>query len=118
GDPHLSPSMPGITYQVGLELGDRFCRGASLPGMPGVALGQNNDVAWSFTNVMADVMDLFAERIDGDRYLFAGEWRELEVREEEIPVRGGDPDRLVIRSTHHGPIVNEALVADASEPLA
>ena len=32
GDPHLPPSMPGITYQVGLYLGDRFCRGASLPG--------------------------------------------------------------------------------------
>ncbi len=32
GDPHLPPSMPGITYQVGLYLEDRFCRGASLPG--------------------------------------------------------------------------------------
>jgi penicillin G amidase len=46
GDPHLPPSMPGITYQVGLYLGDRFCRGASLPGLPGVTMGQNNDVAW------------------------------------------------------------------------
>ena len=36
------------------------------PGMPGVFMGQNNDVAWTFTNVMADVMDLFVERIDGD----------------------------------------------------
>ena len=27
--------MPGITYQVGLYLGDRFCRGASPPGPPG-----------------------------------------------------------------------------------
>ena len=34
GDPHLPPSMPGITYQVGLYLGDRFCRGATLPGLP------------------------------------------------------------------------------------
>ena len=73
GDPHLPPSMPGITYQVGLYLGDRFCRGASLPGLPGVTMGQNNDVAWTFTNVMADVMDLFIERIDGDEYEL--EWR-------------------------------------------
>ena len=34
GDPHLPPSMPGITYQVGLYLGDRFCRGAALPACP------------------------------------------------------------------------------------
>ena len=119
GDPHLPPSMPGITYQVGLYLGDRFCRGAALPGLPGVFMGQNNDVAWSFTNVMADVMDLFIERIDGDTYEFEGESRPLKLIEEEIAVkRRSEPERLVVRETHHGPIVNEALRADDAEPLA
>jgi penicillin amidase len=111
--------MPGITYQLGLYVGDRFCRGASFPGRLGIAFGQNNDVAWSFTNTMADVMDLFIERIDGDMYEFRGERRPLEVTEEEIAVRGrSEPVRLVVRSTHHGPIVNEALRADPGEPLA
>jgi penicillin G amidase len=119
GDPHLPPSMPGITYQVGLYRGERFCRGASLPGLPGVIMGQNNDVAWSFTNVMADVMDLFIERIDGTAYEFEGERRELATIEEEIEVKGrGEPARVVVRETHHGPIVNEALSADEAEPLA
>src|SRR5439155_12469916 len=119
GDPHLPPSMPGITYQVGLYLGDRFCRGAALPGLPGVFMGQNNDVAWSFTNVMADVMDLFIERIDGDTYEFEGERRELATIGEEIEVKGrAEPARVVVRETHHGPIVNEALAADEAEPLA
>jgi penicillin amidase len=118
GDPHLPPSMPGITYQVGLYLGDRFCRGGSLPGSPGVAFGQNNDVAWTFTNVMADVMDLFVERIDGSSYEFEGESRPLLERVEEIPVKGAKPDRLVVRETHHGPLVNAALGADDAEPLA
>ncbi len=119
GDPHLPPSMPGIWYQVGLSLGDRFVRGASLPGMPGVYMGQNNDVCWTFTNVMADVQDLFVERVEGDRYLFEDEWRPLEVVREEIPVKGRDaPEVLDVRITHHGPIVNEALGADAAEPLA
>ena len=120
GDPHLHPSMPGITYQVGLYVGDRFCRGASLPGRIGIAFGQNNDLAWSFTNVLADVMDLFVERIDeqNDTYLFEDEWRSLEVIEEEIPVRGRKPERLVVRRTHHGPVVNSSLQADDDEPLA
>jgi penicillin amidase len=119
GDPHLPPSMPGIWYQVGLTLGDRFVRGASLPGMPGVYMGQNNDVCWTFTNVMADVQDLFVERIEDDRYLFEDEWRPLEVVREEIAVKGRDaPEVLDVRVTHHGPIVNEALGADAGEPLA
>ncbi len=119
GDPHLPPSMPGIWYQVGLSLDGRFVRGASLPGMPGVYMGQNNDVCWTFTNVMADVQDLFVERVEGDRYLFEDEWRPLEIVREEIPVKGRDaPEVLDVRVTHHGPLVNEALGADESEPLA
>ena len=119
GDPHLPPSMPGIWYEVSLRHGDRFVRGASMPGMPGVYMGQNNDVCWTFTNVMADTQDLFVERIEGDRYLFEDEWRPLETVREEIAVKGqAEPVVLDVRSTHHGPIVNEALGADQGEPLA
>jgi penicillin amidase len=120
GDPHLPPSMPGIWYQVGLErAGGRFVRGASLPGMPGIYMGQGNDVCWTFTNVMADIEDLFVERLDGDRYLFEDEWRPLEIEVEEIPVKGREaPEVLTVKRTHHGPIVNEALGADEDEPLA
>jgi penicillin amidase len=119
GDPHLPPSMPGITYQVGLYLGERFCRGGSLPGLPGVSFGQNNDVAWTFTNVMADVMDLFIERIEDDEYELDGERRPLEKITEEIAVKGQPhPERLVVRRTNHGPIVNDPLQADRAEPLA
>lgn len=119
GDPHLPQSMPGIWYQVGLTLGDRTVRGASLPGMPGVYMGQNNDVCWTFTNVMADVQDLFVERVEGDRYLYEDEWLPLEVVREEIAVKGRDaPELLDVRITHHGPLVNAALGADEAEPLA
>jgi penicillin amidase len=82
-------------------------------------MGQNNDVCWTFTNVMADVQDLFVERIEGDRYLFEDEWLPLEVEREEIAVKGRpEPELLEVRRTHHGPIVNEALGADEAEPLA
>jgi penicillin amidase len=119
GDPHLPPSMPGIWYQVGMRHGERFVRGASMPGMPGVYMGQNNDVCWTFTNVMADVQDLFVERLDGDRYLFEDEWRPLQVVREEIVVKGREEAvQMDVRSTHHGPIVNEALGADEDEPIA
>src|SRR6059058_5539171 len=33
GDPHLPPSMPGIWFENELRHGDRFVRGASMPGM-------------------------------------------------------------------------------------
>jgi penicillin amidase len=101
-----------------MRSGERFVRGASMPGMPGIYMGQNNDVCWTFTNVMADVQDLFVERVDGERYRFEDEWRPLEILHEEIAVKGSEPVRIDVRCTHHGPIVNEALGADDAEPLA
>jgi penicillin G amidase len=119
GDPHLPPSMPGIWYEIELRQGARFVRGASLPGMPGIYMGQGNDVAWTITNVMGDCQDLFIERLEGEEYIFEGERRPLTVREELIPVKGRtEPARMTVRETHHGPIVNEALGADSAEPLA
>jgi penicillin amidase len=119
GDPHLPSTMPALGYQQGLRLNERFVRGLAFPGAPGVVMGQTNDVAWSFTNAMADVEDLYVERIDGDRYLFDGEWRKLEVVREEIQVKGRpQPVVLDVRHTHHGPIVNEFLDTQDSAPLA
>jgi penicillin amidase len=119
GDPHLPQSMPGIWYENSLRHGERFVRGGSMPGMPGIYMGQGNDVCWTFTNVMADVQDLFVERIEGDAYLFEDEWRPLQTVREEIAVKGrSEPVVLEVRATHHGPIVNEALGADEGEPLA
>jgi penicillin amidase len=118
GDPHLPPSMPGIWYQAGLRLGERHAIGASLPGIPGIFMGHNHDVAWTFTNVMADVQDLYVERIDGDTYEYGGKRRPLEEVTEKITVRGGDPEELTVRLTHRGPLVTDVLGTDDSEPLA
>jgi penicillin amidase len=121
GDPHLPPSMPGIWYQVGLELGDRYARGASLPGTPGVFMGHNNDIGWTFTNTMADVQDLYLERVDwgAKTYESDGESLPLEIVVEEMPIRGEDePELLEVALTRHGPIVNSVLGADEDEPLA
>jgi penicillin amidase len=90
-----------------------------MPGMPGIYMGQGNDVCWTFTTVMPDVQDLFVERIEGDAYLFEDEWRPLDIVREEIAVKGrSELVALDVRATHHGPLVNEALGADAAEPLA
>ncbi|HET8975512.1 MAG TPA: penicillin acylase family protein, partial [Solirubrobacterales bacterium] len=120
GDPHLPSSMPGFIYEVSLELGDRFCRGGTIPGIPTVFFGQNNDVCWTFTNVLADCQDLFVERVrDDGTYLFREEWLPLDVVEEEISVRGSEePVPITVRSSRHGPIVNEQLGIDAESPVA
>ncbi|MDX1658442.1 MAG: penicillin acylase family protein [Nitriliruptorales bacterium] len=117
-DPHLPPSLPGIWYQIGLHCTEvsEACPldvvGFSFSGLPGIVIGRNDRIAWAFTNLAADVTDLYVERVEGDRYLLDGQWRDLEIVTETIEVAGGDPVEVEIRSTGHGP-----LLSDTSEEL-
>ncbi|WP_179825393.1 penicillin acylase family protein [Nocardiopsis aegyptia] len=126
-DPHLGASMPSTWYQIGLHCTEltEACpfdvSGFSFSGLPGVIIGQNESIAWGFTNLNPDVMDLYVERIDGDGYVVDDEVRPLETREETIAVAGGDDVEITVRSTHHGPLLSDAeagadLAGIAEEP--
>jgi len=118
-DPHLAPSLPSVWYQNGLRcepVGPECpfdVSGFSFAGMPGVVIGQNADLAWGFTNLGADVSDLFLEQVVGNAYLVDGAPRPLRIRTETIAVAGGEPVPLTIRATEHGP-----LLSDVSEEWA
>ena len=124
GDPHITTTIPDVWYSVELHSPEVMLRGASMVHFPGVLIGQSRHVAWSFTNVMADVQDLFIERIRrghdgaGPQYEFEGSWRPVTAHREEIGVRGRAPERLEVEETHHGPIVREILGASGDQPLA
>jgi penicillin amidase len=108
-DPHLSASMPGIWYQVGLHCSCGYrVTGFSFAGLPGVVIGHNDRIAWGFTNLGHDVTDLYLERVDGDRYQVDGAWRDMAVREETIRVAGGDDVTIRVRETHRGPVMSDA----------
>jgi penicillin amidase len=119
-DPHLSPSMPGIWYQVGLHCNtvSEACpfdvAGYSFAGLPGVVIGHNQSIAWGFTNLGPDVTDFFLEQVSSDTYLRDGRQVPLDVRVEKIKVAGGEDIDLTIRSTVHGPIVSDVIGPVAS----
>lgn len=107
-DPHLGVSMPGIWYQVGLHCACGYrVSGFSFSGVPGVVIGHNDRIAWGFTNLGADVTDLYLERVEGDRYQVDGQWHELETRPERIEVAGGEDVLVEVRATRHGPLLSD-----------
>jgi penicillin amidase len=107
-DPHLSPSMPSIWYQMGLHCTCDFnVAGFTFSGVPGVVIGHNARIAWGFTNLSPDVTDLYLEKLDGDRYMVDGAWRPLRIRQEIIKVAGGKPVTLTIRATGNGPLLSD-----------
>ncbi|MFC4584979.1 penicillin acylase family protein [Sphaerisporangium corydalis] len=114
-DPHLGPRIPSIWYQAGLHCRVRSAAcpydvvGYTFSGLPGVVIGHNDRVAWGFTNLGPDVTDLYLERTKGDTYEVEGRWTPIETRTEELKVAGGAPEKLIVRSTKHGPIISGVL---------
>ncbi|MGA7339064.1 MAG: penicillin acylase family protein, partial [Terracidiphilus sp.] len=116
-DMHLDFSVPGVWYMADLRAPGFHCAGVTLPGFPLIVAGHNQHVAWGFTDLMADVQDLYVEKLDGrGNYQSAdGTWKPLSVDRETIAVRGGKDVILDVESTNHGPIVNPILGASRAD---
>ncbi|MBU2601991.1 MAG: penicillin acylase family protein [Actinobacteria bacterium] len=130
-DTHLGEQIPSIWYQMGLHesappsmggeepattpaasVGGRRLDvvGFTFPGTAGVVIGHNSRIAWGFTNVGADVMDLYIEKINPenpDQYEVNGEWVDMVKVREEIHVAGAPAQTLTVRYTRHGPVVSD-----------
>jgi penicillin amidase len=109
-DPHLAYGVPGTWYLVHLKAPGLNVTGASLPGLPCVISGHNEQIAWGVTNMQTDVMDLYAEQIDErtGRYVFEGVVEQAQLDRQMIGVQGGRPVEVDIWVTRHGPILLHA----------
>lgn len=109
-DTHLHLQLPSKWYEIHLRSPGYDVGGMSIPGTPGIVSGQNRDIVWGVTNMMADESDFYlvdVDSIDASQYWYDGARRQMVQREEEILVDGGDPVLVTIRSTHHGPVVSD-----------
>ena len=110
GDPHLDLTLPSVWYEMHVVVaGQLDAAGVGFPGMPGVVIGFNRNVAWTFTNTGSDVNDFYSETVDDEmhpsEYVVDGAWRKLEKRVELYR----DPHGRVIATdtiyfTHRGPM--------------
>jgi penicillin amidase len=120
-DPHLGAQMPSIWYEVGLHCVPRgeACNydvtGFSFAGVPGVIIGHNDRVAWALTNVGPDVQDLYIEKVNPEnpnQYEVNGQWVDMEVRQETLQVSDGEPIKLTVRATRHGPVISDTYLPE------
>lgn len=112
-DLHLGVSIPSLWISNGLHLPGHDITGVTLPGVPAVILGRTDSFAWGFSNTMADNQDLYIERpVEDDpaSYWFRERKLPFQVRTEILNVRGEDPQVMEVRSTVHGPIINDVVV--------
>lgn len=115
-DPHLAFSAPGKFYAAVIKTEDTTDRqsswnaaGVTIPGVPGVVMGKNDNIAWTMTNIMNDDADFYLEKIDssGKNYFLNGGWKELRIIKDTIKVKDVDDYVYEIKETHRGPIISD-----------
>jgi penicillin amidase len=122
-DPHIAFGAVSCWYEVHLCGGSFNVAGMAYCGMPAVMFGRNERVAWGCTNNICAQRDLYQEKTDPahpDCFFYDGRWERARRRQETIEVKGIGPVTKTIRSSRHGPIIDE-LLPDAtrtSEPVS
>lgn len=110
GDPHLSLQAPSVWYEAHIVVpGELDVTGTTFPGLPGVLIGHNDHLAYSFTNVGADVNDIFVEELNPenpDQYRYNGEWRNFTIHQEDIHTKEGEVIEFSVKESVHGPCID------------
>lgn len=110
-DPHLDLKLPSIWYEIQLTAPGVNVYGVSLPGLPHVIIGFNEDVSWGITNAGSDVLDWYAMTLDtsgpAPQYKVDGQWKPAIVKKEKIKIKNGGELNIDVLYTDFGPIAQE-----------
>ncbi|MBP8910095.1 MAG: penicillin acylase family protein [Phycisphaerae bacterium] len=107
-DPQTPVRNPSLFCEFHVSGKTFNARGIGVAGSPGILIGFTPNVAWGLTALGADQADLFLLKTDPSRpnqYRLDGVWRDMEVHEETILVKGGAPQKITYRRTSFGPVV-------------
>ena len=81
--------------------------GGGEPPFAGVDAGSNERMAWGFTFAGTDMVDVYVEELhpdDPNLVRWRDGWEPLRIIEEEIPVKGREPEPVVLKFSRHGPV--------------
>jgi len=107
-DPQTPVRNPSLWYEFHVSGKTFNARGLGVAGSPNILIGFTPKIAWGLTALGADQADLFVLKTDPNRpnqYCLDGQWRDMEIRTETIKVKDAQPQTLVFRRTHFGPVV-------------
>jgi penicillin G amidase len=107
-DPHRVIAEPSLRYIVHLVAPGWDVIGAGEPGLPGVAVGHNQNIAWGFTIFGLDQQDLYLEKLNPANpleYKTEHGWAQMRVEKETFRVRGQPDEFLDLKFTRHGPVL-------------
>ena len=109
-DTHIGFAQPSVFYEAHLNSPGFNFYGNHLAAFPFALIGHNDFNAWGLTIFPNDDMDFYREKVNPenkDQVWNQDHWEDLTSRSETIVVKGGDDYEFKVRSSSHGPIINE-----------
>ena len=94
--------------EVHLKTPDFEFAGLTVPPMGLPVQGRNFNVGMVITTGERDTIDTFVVETDPDnpdRYLYRGDWHEMDIRVETIEVKDGEDVTIELAKTIHGPVI-------------
>ena len=107
-DPHRRHAVPSLRYIAHLNAPGINVIGAGEPGLPGISIGHNENIAFGLTIFAIDQEDLYYYEINPlkpDVYQYQQHDEEILSINEVIKVRDAESVTVTLEFTRHGPIV-------------
>ncbi|MBD2385761.1 acylase [Cylindrospermum sp. FACHB-282] len=110
-NPHVPWSDLFLWYEAQLTAPGMDAYGATLLGVPVLAIAFNDNLGWTYTVNTFDGWDLYKLKLKGKGYLFDGQVRNFETKTLPLKVKQQNgtliDQPLVVKHSIHGPVVTQ-----------
>lgn len=121
-DPHIEYAQPAVWFEAHIATPDYEMYGYHLAGIPFPLLGHNYDYAYGLTMFENDDLDFFKEEnhpTDQNKYKTPNGFETYKSVMRTIKVKDADDVTFNLRTSRHGPIMNDVIDAiSQTEPIA
>ncbi len=110
-DTHLPIGLPARWLPMHIKSDELNVFGFSIPGIPLVIIGRNDNIAWGITNVMLDDVDFFVEKVDDSgKFYYANDSIKKEITYvlDTINIRGKENYVYYKKYTERGQIISDS----------
>ena len=108
-DPHIGYAQPSVWYEAHVHTPEYEMYGYHLAGIPFPVLGHNRDIAYGMTMFENDDIDFYLETNhpnDASKYKTPGGYEDYKLTTKTIKVKDESDVILEVKSSRHGPIMN------------
>ncbi len=109
-DTHIAYAQPSVWYEAIINYPGFTMTGYYLAGVPYAVMGHNDHTGWGLTIFPFDNMDLYREKQNTEnenQYWVNDHWEDYQIQAYTIAVKGDEDIIYNLRSTRHGPVLND-----------